>query len=429
SPLFQGSQTGTTFEPGLLEWEKTCYWRIDEVGAAESWKGNVWSFTVRNFLIVDDFESYTDEEEALGKRIYQTWMDGWVNGNGATVGNWDPPFAEQTIVHGGAQSMPIDYNNIDSPWYSEAERTWEQPQNWTLNEVTDLSLWFRGNPAGFLETGPGAFSMSGGGVDIWSAADEFRFAFKRLNGDGTILARVESVLNTHAWAKVGVMIRESLDPTSTFAAVYATPGNGVRYQARLTTAVNATSDTPVVTTEQTALQAPVWVKIERSGSTFNGFYSTDGVNWTSMSWNPQTITMTGTVYIGLAVTSHNANAITAAEFSGVATTGNVTGQWQAVEIGADQLDNSPQSLYVAVVDSTNKTATMVHPDPGAVLTTAWTEWKIPLTDLTGVNLAKVKKLRIGVGDRSNAQPDGTGRVYIDDIRIIKDAPVEPNAAP
>jgi len=61
----------------------------------------------------------------------------------------------------------------------------------------------------------------------------------------------------------------------------------------------------------------------------------------------------------------------------------------------------------------------VASDPALVNSNVWTEWKIPLSSLTGVNLAKVKKLYIGVGDRKNPVADGAGRIYIDDIRVTK----------
>ena len=143
----------TTYDPGTLERGKTYYWRVDEVNAAEAdspWKGVPWSFTTANFLIVDDFETYTDE---VGHRVFQTWLDGFgytdpeeVPGNGtnATVGNLNPPFAEQTIVHTGFQAMPMDYNNVIDPFYSEAERTWSAPQNWTGSGMNTLVLFIRG---------------------------------------------------------------------------------------------------------------------------------------------------------------------------------------------------------------------------------------------------------------------------------------------
>jgi hypothetical protein len=146
--VYQGRQTRdqTSFDPGPLEWGKTYYWRVDESNESEAdspWKGAVWSFTTANFLIVDDFESYNDEEDQ-GTRIYETWIDGVVNGTASTVGYWDPPFAEQKIVHGGHQSMPLDYNNVNAPYYSEAERAWDTPQDWTVNGVDTLTLYVCG---------------------------------------------------------------------------------------------------------------------------------------------------------------------------------------------------------------------------------------------------------------------------------------------
>jgi hypothetical protein len=139
-----------------LAWNSTYYWRIDEVNAADTWKGRVWSFTTANFIVVDDFEDYTDD---VGSRIFQTWKDGlgWTqpapgypgNGTGSAVGNSAPPYAEQTIVHGGGQSMPLAYDNSGTGGktrYSETQREWASPQDWTTNNVKALTLWFYGDP-------------------------------------------------------------------------------------------------------------------------------------------------------------------------------------------------------------------------------------------------------------------------------------------
>jgi regulation of enolase protein 1 (concanavalin A-like superfamily) len=405
------------FDPGPLEFGQTYYWKVAEVNEAATpaiWEGDLWSFSTREALVVDDFESYTDDE---GSRIYEAWVDGWTNGTGSTVGYVQAPFAERAIVHGGQQSMPLDYNNTKSPFYSEAERTFDTVQDWTVNGADTLTLYFRGNPAAFVESA-GTTTMSGGGTDIWNTADQFRFASKQLNGDGTLVAKVESVGNTDPWAKAGVMIRESTDPGSRFAAVYATPGNGVRYQARMLNAAAATSDTSVATTEQMALKTPVWIKVERKGSSFSCFYSTDGANWTTMSWNPQTINMpAGAVCIGLAVTSHNATATTTAVFSNISTTGNVTGAWQVQAIGVAQPANDAAPLYVVVQDSAGKNKVITHPDPAATTLDTWQTWRIPLSDLSGVKLTAVKKMYIGVGDRSNPKADGAGKIFIDDIGV------------
>jgi hypothetical protein len=95
----------------------------------------------------------------------------------------------------------------------------------------------------------------------------------------------------------------------------------------------------------------------------------------------------------------------------------VTGPWQVAAIGDDpQWANSPQPLYVMVEDSTGKRVAAANPDPGAANVMVWTEWKIPLSRFTGVSLTRVERLYIGVGAKN---PDGTGRIYLDDIRVTK----------
>jgi len=238
---YRGRQVAVDFTPDEgVEWGQVYYWRIDEVdtdGAVS--QGSLWTFTVADYLIVDDFEGYTDDMDA-GEAIWQTWIDGLTNNTGSIVGYFEAPFAERTIVHGGKQSMPLDYNNIVAPYYSEAERTWDTAQDWTVYDVDTLVLHYRGRPAP--------------SVDI----------------DGNPL-----------------------------------PGN------------------------------------------------------------------------------------------------------------------SPQELYVTIQDSSNKIDTFVHSDPAAVNATAWTEWKIPLSDFAGVNMSRVKKMVIGVGDPANPTPDGNGLLYIDDIWLTK----------
>ena len=143
-----------------------------------------------------------------------------------------------------------------------------------------------------------------------------------------------------------------------------------------------------------------------------------------MVWNPQTIAMTGDIYIGLALSSHTATAQTVAEFSGVSTTGNVTGSWQVTEVGVAQPSNAPGQLYVAIQDGTGRVKVVNHPDPQATVAVTWQQWSIPLQEFTsaGINLAGIKKMSIGVGDRSKPTPGGAGRLYIDDIAFGRPVP-------
>jgi hypothetical protein len=92
-------------------------------------------------LVVDDFEAYDDSSNV----IWMTWLDGFGDpANGSIVGYWLPPYAELTIVHGGAQSMPFFYSNLSGVTYSEGERTFAVPQDWTAAGVQALELWFHG---------------------------------------------------------------------------------------------------------------------------------------------------------------------------------------------------------------------------------------------------------------------------------------------
>ncbi len=412
------------FEPIDLELGTTYYWKVNEVNEADEpsvWEGDIWTFTTQEFLMVEDFEGYTDDMEA-GTTIFQTWIDGLENETGSVVGYFDSEngtFGETRIVHDGRQSMPLEYNNTTAPSYSETSRTFATPQDWTVYGADTLMLHVRGNPIAFLERDDGTLVMSATGADIGDLADEFRFVYKPLNGDGSIVARVDSLANTNAWAKAGVMIRETLDLGSKFAGVYITPGNGCRFQARTAPLSAVIGDEAVVTLEQIGIKAPYWVKLERDGNAFKGLYSADGKTWTPMAWSPQTISMQNNVYVGLALTSHNVNSSTTAVFSEVATTGSVSGQWQNEAIGFEQATNDPAPLYVALEDAAGRTAVVTHPDEAAVGFDSWLAWQVPLSEFSsaGVDVARVKVMYIGIGDRDNPTPGGTGLLYIDGIQF------------
>ncbi|HUU15532.1 MAG TPA: sugar-binding protein [Sedimentisphaerales bacterium] len=158
SPEYKGAGDlgSQSFDPGKLQWNTTYYWRIDEannINPDSPWTGSLWSFTTANFLIVDDFESYNDLDPAdpESNRIFNVWLDGYDDPtNGSLVGYENPPFAEQTIVHGGNQSIPLYYDN--SVGYSEATLTLTYPRDWTENGVSTLTIWFRGDSANAAET-------------------------------------------------------------------------------------------------------------------------------------------------------------------------------------------------------------------------------------------------------------------------------------
>jgi hypothetical protein len=408
--------------PEPLEYGKTYYWRVDEVNAPPDstiYKGNVWSFTTLNFLVVDDFEDYNDYSPDI---IYDTWLDGWdVEANGSIVGYPEPPAAEQDIVHGGDQSMPLLYDNNRKD--SESERTLSCPEkDWTRDGVEILSLWFKGHPAyvgGFVEEPAGTYTLTGSGEDIWANSDQCHFAFKEFTGAGAIIAKVESLDNTDPFAKAGVMIRDTLDGNSRYIGVFMTPENGVRFQYRNTT--DGSTDRYF----EEGITAPQWVKLERTaGGLVRAYYSADGNTWSRFDLIQ--VSMDAPMYTGLAVTSHNAALTCNATFSNVSFPNtDVTPQWTDQDVG--MLSNYPEAMYVAL----NGTA-VYHDNPDAVLIDTWTQWTIPLQAFAdqGVDLTNVDTLAIGLGDKNNLQAGGSGKMFFDDIRLYRPDPgLEPEPVP
>ncbi|MFC1633745.1 LamG domain-containing protein [Planctomycetota bacterium] len=423
--LYRGRQAGTTYAPPeSLEWGTgPYYWRIDEINTDDTLStGGIWSFTVADHLIVEDFESYTDDDLA-GEAIWQSWIDGFgVADNGAQVGYLLPPYAEQGTVHGGGQSMPLMYDNTAGVRNSEAELALTALRDWTAYGVTDLSIWFRGYPGSvgsFVEGPVGTYTMTASGTDISGTADEFHYAYKTLNGAGSITARVVSLQNTNAWAKAAVMIRESLDPGSRHALACITPGNGVASEARIDTDNASTSD------NQTGLTAPYWIKLERDvAGNFSVTHSANGTSWSPVQGAiPNRVLMSANVYIGLAVTSHDAGLTCEAVFSNVTTTGNVSGQWAHQDIGI--ASNAAEPLYIAVSNAAGAPAIVAHADPAAATIDTWTEWIIPLQAFAdqGITLTNVDKIAIGLGNKGNAAAaGGAGTMFIDDIGLYRPEP-------
>jgi hypothetical protein len=160
----------------------------------------------------------------------------------------------------------------------------------------------------------GAFSVTGAGADVWGTADAFHYAYRTLDGDGTIVARVASIQFVNNWTKAGVMIRNSLSPSAAqaFMLVAASPAKGVPFQRRLADGSSS------VSTNGSQSTAPRWVKLVRTGNTIAGYESADGVAWTLVA--SDTFAMGPSVLVGLAVSSHIAGTDATAVFDNVTVT-------------------------------------------------------------------------------------------------------------
>ena len=152
------------------------------------------------------------------------------------------------------------------------------------------------------------YEVKASGADIWGTADAFRL----VRGPGLpireITAKVRSVANTHAWAKAGVMYRQSPESaTSPHVMVVVTPGKGVAMQYRPEHSAQS------VQVAVRAGIAPEWVRLTQADGTFKGYASEDGVTWHLLG----TVSLEWSGEAGLAVTSHNNSALTTAVFENV----------------------------------------------------------------------------------------------------------------
>jgi hypothetical protein len=100
------------------------------------------------------------------------------------------------------------------------------------------------------------FVVSGGGADIWGAADAFQFASRTLNGDGQLVARVTAVENTHRWAKAGLMVRSGLTANAPYAMMLVSAAAGTSFQSRA-----AAGGLSISVSGGATIVAPEWLKI------------------------------------------------------------------------------------------------------------------------------------------------------------------------
>jgi len=381
--VFKGQVTETTFDVGALEWGTTYYWRVDEVGEGGPWAGVVWSFTTADALVIK------------------------------------------------LSNTAVDYDNFFDPFLSEVAL--DVPADWTVNGVTDLELQFQGAgaPTGSVsfDEATGTYTVTGEGADVWGTSDQFQYAYKMLDGDGEILARVVSNgTGSNTWAKGGVMIRGSLAANATQMLMGMTGGDGggIAFQGRQTAGGNSSSFHGDVTAAP-----PYWVKLTRKGNSITGYYSADGVEWQPMPdttpdnsgfpmSNPVDVPMDQKVYIGLFVTSHAAGELRTYTFDNVSSTGNLVPAGPFTLSKAVGLPgNSAQPVFVVAEDSAGAMAPVSYPDAAASQIASLRNWKIPLSDFVGVDLKSMAKLHLGVGDVAAPAPDGTGTVTFSGIRIVK----------
>ncbi len=242
---------------------------------------------------------------------------------------------------------------------------------WLTQDIGDVGA------IGSVTQSPDHLLVKGSGADIWGTGDEFRYVYKQLSGDGSITAKIESQQNTAAWAKAGVMIRESLDATSRQVIAFISPVNGTALQQRANTA-GSTGGTP----NTPGLKAPYWLRLTRSGNTFTATQSADGITWATLG--STTVTMGTNVYVGLVVCSVKDGTLGAAVFSNVSVTGSTSPDAPA-SLTATVGDSQITLNWPAVTGATSYTVKRAPAGSGTYVTLASGLTSAGSIDTTAVN--------------------------------------------
>jgi len=276
-----------------------------------------------------------------------------------------------------------------------------------------------------IDEATGTYEITGEGADIWGGTDAFHYVYMSLTGDGEISARVVSNgTGSNAWAKGGVMIRETTahDSKQMLMGMTGGEGGGIAFQGRFAdTGANSSGLHGDITAAP-----PHWVKLVRDANGISGYHSADGEIWelfTSATpdnsggeiTNPQPIELPDSVLIGLFVTSHADGENRTYTFDNVDIQGDVDGVIVSEDI-ASVSGNTADPIYVALEDAAGAVAVVPHPYAAATQIAVNRPWTIPLSAFEGVDATAAAKLYIGVGD---GEPGGTGVLTVSNIRVVE----------
>ncbi len=178
-------------------------------------------------------------------------------------------------------------------------------------------------PKGKVVTKGNGFDITAGGADIWGTKDEFTFVYIENTGDFDIAARIEGLTAANLYTKAGLMAREDLTASCRHIYFQVFPDNRARnhnnggyefqYRQQKDGEMKAIYPANAEGTPEFPVSYPnTWIRLQRTGDTFTGYFSTDGINW--KVYTTHRLDLPSKVWLGLAVTSHNTSETTTAQF-------------------------------------------------------------------------------------------------------------------
>ncbi|MEN6428022.1 MAG: sugar-binding protein [Phycisphaerales bacterium] len=419
--------TDHRYAPAAMEFGTTYYWKVNEIGDAGTFQGDLWSITTEEYAVIDDFESYNDNIDAE-TTIWHAWVDGvTTKASGSQVGYTDAPFAEQTVVHGGKQSMPLQYDNTISPYFSEAYREFSPARDWTVGAADTLVLYFQTTGPDFSVPNAATPPVMDGTIDaMWANAP---------------MLPVSTTID-------GAAVTDPADASCQCRVLYDS--------ANLYVLVEVNDDQLHNDSAATYLDDSVEIYID--GDNTKGQSPLAGLaRQYTFGWSDTVIAGTNTDTTGVQIAQTNTPTGWCIEIKlpwqaligAGAPVGNLIGidcfynddddggdtresqiawhsqvgndwqtpaSWGTAMIAAPGAGDSADQFSVAVQDSSNHSVTVTYPS-SEIMSAGWTEWRIPLSQFStaGVRLNAVKRLTIGVGDKTAPKAGGAGIVFVDDI--------------
>ncbi|MDD7887733.1 LamG-like jellyroll fold domain-containing protein [Flavivirga sp. 57AJ16] len=264
----------------------TLYWAVLEDGATTPTQSEIINGSPS--IIAKDSGSYNSPTFAQGFIFTDTTL---IIGNDYKV--YAVSEGNNALFSNVAESITFTYQGLSS-----------LPLGWFNTDIGNTGL------TGSTTFSSNTFTIKGSGSDIWGSNDAFQMAFKKVNSDIEIIASVNSQTNTDAWAKAGVIVRESLDNNSkhVFAAITPENNGGAFYRSNTG---NDTSYYPAST-----LSTPCWFRLIKIDNLVQASYSTNGTDWIKIA-SSFDISIGDEYYVGLAVSAHNNSQLSTTVFENV----------------------------------------------------------------------------------------------------------------
>ena len=303
--------------------------------------------------LIDDFTDHTlaDDSGTISLKageLYDIRLDYYDNAFDASISlSWSSASTAKQIIP-------------QSQLYGAAGWT---SGGWLNNEV--------GNTSGSVTSDGSIYHIAGGGSGTSGTSDGFEYLYQTLEGDGTVVAKVNSTQGSGNGAEAGVMIRDSQNASAPYASVVVDSLGRPSFESR------ASAGATVTTQKANTASGVYWIKLVRDGDFFRGYASASGADNTWTYFGSTNVPMGRTVFAGITSTSGTNGGQNTAKFGNVQVVST-----PPVGAGLEQVRD--YSMGNPFVDIAKQARTFQGPNLGPNVATDANGW--PLADFMTILL-------------------------------------------